>query len=200
MKYLSSRTEYLKSAKYKVTNESYAGAGPFANDIKWGDSLVGRLLNSIIRKTKIGINLVRIKSVISRLNEQFEYILNDAELAGTQMSDELKASLDRLIMSLYIGELHTYLQETDEKGNTLLEEVSNTTKKAIDDVESYELKDEKSDPDRKELVLLLNEFLTEIDNMKVEETDEEGTDEEGTDEETDDKKSEKYLINFIWQI
>ena len=65
MKYLSNRDEFLKRSINKINeyksledkdlvkiNEDVENSGPFANDIPWGDSLLGRLINSTIRKAK----------------------------------------------------------------------------------------------------------------------------------------------------
>jgi hypothetical protein len=46
MKYINKR----KLHKYKSTELIKEDSGPFMNDILWGDSLIGRLINSVIRK------------------------------------------------------------------------------------------------------------------------------------------------------
>ena len=81
MKYLSNREEFLKRSinkieehkEYEEYNKIFEEA-PFANDIPWGDSLVGRLINRVIRNAKKGANLVRIKSVIKKLQDLIKYI------------------------------------------------------------------------------------------------------------------------------
>jgi hypothetical protein len=47
----------------------------FANDVNWGDSWVGRLINSIKRKAKVAINLRRVDSLAKRLRSLFDELL-----------------------------------------------------------------------------------------------------------------------------
>ncbi len=166
MKYLSKRSEYLKSAKYKVINESVSGAGPFANDIAWGDSLLGRLLNSIVRKAQIGINLVRMDSVVKRLQQQFDYLLEDSQLRGAEMDEATKKEIDMLAMSIQVGTLRKSIEESDEKGKLLLVEIIKQTKNIKYNIESIDLQTDESEPDRKELLVKLNEFLLELESME----------------------------------
>ena len=75
MKYLNSRDNYLKSLNErrvievnnkldasvnKLIQETTAGSGALGNEVKWGDSLVGRFLHNIIRKAQNAANLKRI--------------------------------------------------------------------------------------------------------------------------------------------
>ena len=83
MKYINKREDFLKKSKHdkigKLIKE--AAGGPFTNDIPWGDSLVGRLINAIVRKSGIAINVTRIKKLIPRLKELFDEILEDSKLS-----------------------------------------------------------------------------------------------------------------------
>lgn len=54
--------EYLESLKYQKTNEEV-----FVNDVNWGDSLLGRLINSTIRKSKIGYNYSKVEPILKNL-------------------------------------------------------------------------------------------------------------------------------------
>lgn len=166
MKYLSSRTEYLKSANYKVINETMAGAGPFANDIAWGDSLLGRLLNSIIRKAKIGVNLVRIDSVIKRLQEQFDYLVDYSKLKSSEIDKATKLEIDMLAISIQIGTLKESIENSDETGGLLVKEIITQTKNTIYEIKEINLQTPESEPSRKEILVKLNEFLSELELMK----------------------------------
>ena len=52
MKFLKGRDKFLNKENkiFEKFDMSGEGSGPMGNDINWGDSLVGRLLNSISRK------------------------------------------------------------------------------------------------------------------------------------------------------
>ena len=77
MKRILTREQYLdtiRSQNYSnftgipKTNEA------FANDVNWGDSWVGRLINSIARKVKVKFNLKRIDSLSKRLKDLFDFV------------------------------------------------------------------------------------------------------------------------------
>ena len=67
MKHLSRREDFLKRTKFSKLNTiiNEEAGGPFTNDIPWGDSLVGRLINSFRRKAGIGYNLTKVKSLLN---------------------------------------------------------------------------------------------------------------------------------------
>lgn len=166
MKYLSNRSEYLKSAKYEVSiNESMAGAGPFANDIAWGDSLLGRLINSIIRKAKVGVNLVRIDSVIKRLKEQFDYLITYSEMESNELTDDVKIQIDMLLISIEIGLLKEAIEKSDEEGELLKKEIIIQTKNTIYNIKQIELQTTKSEVNKKEVLEKLELFLSDLEDM-----------------------------------
>ena len=205
MKYLSKRSEYLKSAKYKVINESVSGAGPFANDIAWGDSLLGRLLNSIVRKAQIGINLVRMDSVVKRLQQQFDYLLEDSQLRGAEIDEATKKEIDMLAMSIQVGTLRKAIEESDEKGKLLLVEIIKQTKNITYNIESIDLQTDESEPDRKELLVKLNEFLLELESMDKSEVESDSENKQDTQKVTynlymDNLKSIRDILNSYKKI
>jgi len=69
---IKSRKEFLdnykKNKKEIILNEA------LANDVNWGDSLLGRLINSFIRKASIGIDLRKMDNVIKSLIYQFDIL------------------------------------------------------------------------------------------------------------------------------
>lgn len=80
MKHLSKREDFLKRNKYSklqnIINEE--AGGPFTNDIPWGDSLVGRLINSFIRKAKIGYNSTKIEPLVESFKNQLDILISGA--------------------------------------------------------------------------------------------------------------------------
>jgi hypothetical protein len=190
MKYLSSRAEYLKSSKYKVVNEAVvSGAGPFANDIAWGDSLLGRMLHSFARKAQIGIDLVRIDSVIKRLKTQFDYLVDTAKLNGAEIDEATNKEIDMLSISILIGKLIKAIKEPEEEGKNHLDEIIRVTKDIIYQITEVDLRSSESEGDRQEVLEKLNEFLSELKEIDdKEQTNKEGTDSEGTDSEGTDSE------------
>jgi hypothetical protein len=73
MRYLNKREDFLREKnsnsinKIKSINEEAEfNSGPFANDVGWNDSLLGRLINHIIRKARIARKVGQIKKLIER--------------------------------------------------------------------------------------------------------------------------------------
>lgn len=192
MRYLNKRDEFLKNYRKIVVNKkSYVpsddaemiteDSGPFANDIGWGDSLLGRLINSAIRKAKIGASLLRIKSVESRLREAMDDLLLSATAA----------ELDEADRNLYAKALiSTYLisiEEAVERG-AYLTELKSLTEVAISAVEKSEELEDKN-----ELLRQLNEWKKYIDQFKEEEAE---TEENRTEEVDATGPTNNYLTNF----
>jgi hypothetical protein len=201
MRYLNKRDEFLKnynnivSIKEKYTPESKNNqlitedSGPFANDIGWGDSLLGRLINSTIRKAKIGANLLRIKAVESRLREAMDELLLSTSVAELDEND--KNLYARALISTYL----IAIQEGVENGDPKSELVS-LTESAIGAVNQN-----KDLEDKNELLRQLNEWLKFLNEFKEEE-EEEGQEEGQASEEVMSATEAqfgnfKYLFNML---
>ena len=181
MKYLNKRDEFLKNynnilniKKDYIPNESINeendNAGPFSNDIGWGDSLLGRLINSAIRKAKIGANLIRIKAVEQRLRDSMDELLLNTSVAELDENDK-KLYAKALITTYLIA-----LQEGVEKGSSM-DELKSLTETAISAVESNEDLEDKN-----ELLRQLNEWSKFLNEFKEEEEVQEEGQEEGQEE------------------
>jgi hypothetical protein len=118
MKYLNSRDNYLKSLNErrvieinnkldvsvnKLIQETTAGSGALGNEVKWGDSLVGRFLHNIIRKAQNAANLKRISSVVARLRTAMDDLLVAENL--NDLTEVDKAELNKAVISEYLDVL-----------------------------------------------------------------------------------------------
>lgn len=194
MRYLNRREEFLKSYSKIVTErEKYVpekgiesineDSGPFANDIGWGDSLVGRLINSAIRKAKIGANLVRIKGVEKRLREAMDDLLLTSGIA--ELTPEDKSMYAKSIIATYL-----YALEQGVKNGEPMADLMNLTDTAIEAVEKEEVLEGKE-----ELLRQLREWKKYLEQFK----DEEDASQEETSEEEEEDLSDTtgvYLSNF----
>ena len=94
MRYLNKREDFLKKKQhiqgvpYETLLEVTSSAGPFANDVGWNDSLLGRLINHAIRKARIAAKVPRIKSLISQLKDEFEQIVGQAKVYSLSAEDQ----------------------------------------------------------------------------------------------------------------
>ena len=146
MKYLSNRDEFLRRSLNKI--EEYKSiedkldtinedSGPFANDIPWNDSLLGRLINSAIRKAKIGANLLRIKAVNRRLEDAFEDLLGSSLTA--EMSDEDKKNKNKVSVFKFLEELEKEVKAGGNVGE--IKRLTDAAIKNISGIEELENKD-----------------------------------------------------------
>jgi hypothetical protein len=200
MKYLSKRDQFLKESRFTglqtyektpYSGESFSiyessyGAGPFVNDIGWNDSLLGRLINHIIRKVKIAYGKMRLKGVIRQLKATFQDIIDRGKVAAQDA--ENKSQVARVILYSFFWEL---VQAVDNGAKVLI--LRRLTQSALDTLESIEDFDEKESL-KAELEAFLK-FLEQFDDEDGEgEEDDESDDEDGEDseegesEETTDK-------------
>jgi hypothetical protein len=88
MRYLQNRHDFLHdkiSKKFENTSnlnnqikKSAIINETFENDITWGGSMVGRLINSTIRRLKIGYSQTRVEPLIKKLEDELNYLLSAA--------------------------------------------------------------------------------------------------------------------------
>ena len=217
MKYLIKRNDFLRGAKRldekseflrdsKIAgNELYqqlikeedgwgshgndgSGSGPMANDIGWHDSLVGRLLNHIVRKVKIANNLRRIKNVVESLKGEFVRL--EAEGVAIKMDAEERAQFIKIKIANFFYELKTAVENGEE---TII--IIGLTEVAITNVKL--LKDDEIDKEIKaKLEAELEEFLEYLktikdDEVPTEEGEEGGAQEGGAQEEGDEEGDEE---------
>jgi len=175
MKKLLTRESYLLSLNEKYYSK-YTGysllkeEAPMANDIPWGDSLVGRLINSFARKAKISFNKRRISGMTTALKGLFDEML---VTGSVQMPEE---QLNRIKFSNLLGILIEQVEE-EEDVNLLID----TTNSLIEEVED-------SDNENKdEMIKALKEFLEYLKSLKAGKIkDEDDTEEETSSEESED--------------
>jgi hypothetical protein len=95
MRYLNKREDFLKQKQhikgvpYETLLEITSSAGPFANDVGWNDSLLGRLINHAIRKARIAAKVPTIKRLIERLKGEFDQIVGQATIYSLSDDDQL---------------------------------------------------------------------------------------------------------------
>ncbi len=205
MRYLSNREDFLRKAKrantksdflkeknigielyHELIKESeYAtnhGAGPMTNDIPWNDSLVGRLINHMIRKAKVAYNLGRIQLVIARLKSEFDRLAAEGHLY--KLGKEEKMLLTKAILSQFFEAL----KDAVEKGYKV-EVIKNLTDDAIAKVEDISEEDIEEETRRK-LIDELEEFKKFLEQFKDDEGEEDPSlaEEDEDDDDLDDSE------------
>lgn len=200
MRYLVKRDDFIRTAKAVETKSDFMlekanankifeeAGGPFTNDIGWHDSLVGRLIDHIIRKAKIAANLMRIKPLTRRLRMQFDQLAAEGTIAG--MDSEGQTDAHRLIIGKIYEEL---INLVDNEGN--VGEIKRVTKQAIESTEELIPKfDEKERTGLETAKKELDEFYKWLQQFDDNEGAEPTSDEEEEEEEVDDTGSK--IVNF----
>jgi hypothetical protein len=72
----------------------------FENDVSWGDSLLGRLINSTIRKAKIGYNQTKIKNLLEAFKRELD------NLISSSLATDTKKEFHRLLLKSYMSTLN----------------------------------------------------------------------------------------------
>lgn len=180
--YLLSLNEkyYSKYTGYSLLKEE----APMANDIPWGDSLVGRLINSFARKAKVAFNKRRISGLTTGLKSLFDEMLVTGSI---QMPEE---QLNRIKFSNLLGILIEQV-ESEEDVNILID----TTNSIIEEVESSKNKN------KDEMLKALNDFLEYLRSLKAGKPDNETDDIEKESESEDPNvifyKNSRLLLQSI---
>ena len=196
MKYLNSRDNYLKcinerrtiesnkldTSVNKLIQETMAGSGAMGNEIKWGDSLLGRLINHIIRKVGVGVSIVRMQPLIARLKSEFDNIA--VESTVNELDDSQKEQFALIAIFSILNKLENTILNLHIK-KTPLSEIKVLTESAIDFVEKTE-----DIPNKNQLLQKLKVWKEFIDGLKLEDFEQ---------KETLDDKQSKTLYEYSIQ-
>jgi hypothetical protein len=148
MKYINNRERFIKEWKNEVNiNEAFdmsGGSGPMGNDINWGDSLVGRMFNSIFRKIGVGQDLLSINNVIKAIQREFEAIKLESQSSSVNKEElnrlHISFLLEALTKAVYSGTKVSILRDITEETIVVVKdsELQNDDKKeAIKELEDF---------------------------------------------------------------
>jgi hypothetical protein len=205
MKHLINRDDFLRNIKRseiksdvlmdrsiskmpEIIKEA-SNAGPFVNEVSWNDSLLGRLVNHIIRKTKIALNMIRIKPVIMRLRSEFDNLVAEGYLTGADGDQKLE------IFRIKISEILWEIQNTIEQEGKIsyLKQLVNSANDIIKENEQYKTEIESFGQLEDEMIAF-SEFLNQFKDETIE--DEEGSEEGSEEDEIDTPEGESLLADF----
>jgi hypothetical protein len=217
MKYLKGRERFLSEIKQlnqQQINEAFdmgGQSGPFGNDIAWGDSLVGRLINFAIRKIGVAVNMVRIQPVIARLKMEFRNLLADSSVAGVNEETKKKISIFLIVQQIRV--IHFAIVDMKSPG-------SDEESEELTDISKMPFSDIKSENYLKECEQIVDECVVEmnravndygkIDNfeelmkimkelqgmIKIMKTELKETEDRGDKKESESTSVDNYINNF----
>lgn len=102
MRKILTRDQYLdtiRTQNYTKYTDIPKANEAFTNDVNWGDSWVGRMINSIARKVKISYNLRRISGMTKLLTSLFDGMVESGKIVcdeSTKLFIETKYTLNEL--------------------------------------------------------------------------------------------------------
>jgi hypothetical protein len=151
---------YIKNrGNFNLINES----GPLANDVKWGDSLIGRLINSSLRKASIEKKKWDISRAISGLTDALDEILMSDEMGKGEVLNDSE-TMGVFIKSL----LHNLAKAIDDEREP--SEIVKIAEDTISDIKSSNLENKDEFIKRiEQLIDFINQFNKNIesDNEKI---------------------------------
>lgn len=183
---------FLKNPKeFKYINEEFdmsGGGGPLGNDINWGDSLAGRLFNSIARVSTIAIDSKRIKNITKRIKGEFDKIL-----LNSIVTDEIENSIQFAKISHLLGELKHSVEANNE-----IKKIAIQTENIISDISNLkDSKDKELENTKNKLIESLKDFLSFIKSQRVEENE---TEEDETEEDEKGENNNDFDINELLEL
>ena len=127
-----------------------------SNDISWGGSLLGRLINSTIRKSKILYNNTKIDSIVNEIEEQLnmldgQYLKGDSKKEANSLI--IKALLKAIVDAIKNGEpLESFLGDGSKNSGLI-----NVTINKINELKDF--------PDGSIIIEKLEKFRKELESL-----------------------------------
>ena len=201
MKYLKNRFDFLNkkvelddSKKAEFYNSSKMIREVFENDITWGGSLLGRLINSTIRKSKIYYKATKIPNLIDNVRKELDALIAEA---GTNKNQ--KNEIESLTARFLLTELFKVVSNDDSVDKKLTSLIgdgkSNDFGILNETITEVEKLDKDVLEDKEDLLAKLEDFREALSQIEFEPKETEN-EEEKID---DSKKSDKPEFNFFIQ-
>jgi hypothetical protein len=141
-----------------ILEENAPGSGAFGNNVKWGDSLLGRFINFVIRKIGVGVDMGRISLVSKQMKSQFERLVSESAIRT--LSKEDQEDISKVQISSILGVLKKAVDDGEKVGK-----LKDITQSTIDNLEDLEVS-EKSEESKKVIIAALEEFLKFLEKYK----------------------------------
>ena len=154
MKYLNTREAFLNSV-----NET------FDNEITFGGSLLGRLVNSIIRKASIEVNYNKVGSIAKAIEDELNGLISNG------LSEEAKAEIKKLLAPLLLEKIYEIVESDDDDKAKIAQLLGDGDDKGllnavIKTVNEYPEGTKLGKGDKNTLLTKLEEFKTLLEELK----------------------------------
>jgi len=195
MRYLHKRSEFLKSRSETFTNEKLHNQikssslinETFENNISWGESLIGRLINSTIRVAKIYVKTGLILRQISAL----ETALNDL-LVLSRTSEEQRTKISSTKVQFLLEDIIKVVNSNESVKSKVAKLLGddNSANPGMIQITINVVKESEDLPDKETLIQKLEDFKESLKTISenIDELPEQGEDDEEGEE---DKNQEE---------
>lgn len=85
------------------------------NEVNWGDSLLGRLINSTIRRTRIGFNITKIPNLLEALRGELD------RLIASSLQEDSKKIYQILLLKKYFAEIQEICRSSKSEDEKMIE-------------------------------------------------------------------------------
>jgi len=202
MKYLKYRQEFLhKEIKLESINingqikTSEMINEAFENDITWGGSLLGRLINSTIRKGKIYFQTMRIGNVINQVKQELDTLVGIAACDEEQRNQVASLQVRFLLTEIYkiviskdslTSKLTALVGDKSENSGLIIQTIKEIEKLTNDQLENKD-----------ELIEKLKKFRAALLEIDFEPEEPEKDDEEDPNKEGGEGEKDPNTIFFL---
>ena len=166
MKYIKNRKQFFKIDK--VTEA-------FQNDLAWGDSLLGRLVNSFIRKGKIAYKTTHVDSLVSAVKTQLDGFI------GPYLPEEVKKKVDVIAAKASLEEIDIIVTQSEGKEQEAVRALVGESDEGGLITETIEMIKKTDIPEKDDIEKKLNEFKSKISKEIHIEPEKVNTEEKGED-------------------
>lgn len=164
MRYLNTRDVFVQNLKINIQDAKKINE-VLTNEITFGGSLLGRFINSTIRKAKIGYNYYRVESIVKAIEAELNNIIFDG------LPDEEKKQIKILLVSYYLKAIKDVCEDTNIKESEKIKQlIGNAERSLIPScrkwIETLEETDEVAGKTKQQLLDSLENFEEGINSLK----------------------------------
>ncbi len=127
-----------------------------ANEVNWGDTLLGRMINSMMRKFEIMLDFRDIDKCIKRLQAEFDKL---SDYVKVKKTENIEVKLFYIQISIILGILQKKAEESTERDVMIKQ-----TEDAIKEVKSITPPTIECEKDKQEVLSKLEEFKRQLES------------------------------------
>jgi hypothetical protein len=165
MRYLNTRDVFIQNLKINIEDAQKINEVVATNEITFGGSLLGRFINSTIRKAKIGYNYYRVESIVKAIEAELNNIIFDG------LTDEEKKEIKSILVVYYLKAIKDICEDPNLKETEKIKQISGDADRSLIPsckkwIESLDDDDTVANKTKQELLDSLDKFDEGIKSLK----------------------------------